>query len=435
MTRLQQIQKILNSLFQPFRWLFSQVSRAFYWSSGADLDILDQVPTEKNKYFGIGGTIIFTALMASFAGGYAFFTAFKDPQLSIFFGLFWGALIFNLDRYIVSTFGVGDGKKTISRQEVAEAAPRIVMAVVLGFVIATPLELKLFEREINAEISRKIALANIDLARELSQESNEIIIGYQDELRKIKAEIKSRQADLDRRYKNYQEAAELARNEELFGAVSGTPDCGPICRQLKATRDELESAWQEMQTLYRDLNAKDREREAELGRLIDEDEKRRMDGITRNERVQEQNDGLMARLEAMGTLTEGKPSLLFARILITMLFIFIEIAPILFKMMTERGPYDDILDRIKHEIKVQQLEAQSNVNEEINNRVRINTGRHKEKLAVEMMANKELLASIAEAQAEIAAAAIATWKEEQIKKVTESSASMINPESAGAEGA
>ena len=52
-----------------------------------------------------------------------------------------------------------------------------------------------------------------------------------------------------------------------------------------------------------------------------------------------------------------------------------------------------------------------------------------------MMANKELLASIAEAQAEIAAAAIATWKEEQIKKVTESSASMINPESAGAEGA
>jgi hypothetical protein len=435
MTRLQQLQKILNSLFQPLRWLFSQISRAFYWSSGADLDILDQVPTEKSKYFGIGGTIIFTALMASFAGGYAFFTAFKDPQLSIFFGLFWGALIFNLDRYIVSTFGVGDGKKTISRQEFAEATPRIVMAVVLGFVIATPLELKLFEREINAEISRENARAQKELVREFSQESNEIIIGHHDELRKINAEIKSRQADLDRRYADYQKAAELARNEELFGAVSGTPDCGPICRQLKATRDELESAWQENQTLYRELNAEDRGRVAELVGLIDEDEKRRMDVITRNERVQEQNDGLMARLEAMGTLTEGKPDLQFARLLITLLFIFIEIAPILFKMMTERGPYDDILDRIKHEIKVQQLEAQSNVNEEINNRVRINTGRHQEKLAVEMMANKELLASIAEAQAEIAAAAIATWKEEQIKKVAESSVSMINPESAGSEGA
>ena len=193
MTRLQQIQKILNSLFQPFRWLFSQVSRAFYWSSGADLDILDQVPTEKSKYFGIGGTIIFTALMASFAGGYAFFTAFKDPHLSIFFGLFWGALIFNLDRYIVSTFGVGDGKKTISRQEFAEAAPRIVMAVVLGFVIATPLELKLFEREINAQIREDIATANKQLEAEYSKTSDNMILDANKEIKSIENKISTRQ--------------------------------------------------------------------------------------------------------------------------------------------------------------------------------------------------------------------------------------------------
>lgn len=99
-----------------------------------DLDVLEQVPTEKSKYYGIGGTIVFTALMASFACGYAFHTAFKDSSLSVFFGLFWGALIFNLDRYIVS-FGVGDGKRTISRREALEAAPRLLMAALLGFVI------------------------------------------------------------------------------------------------------------------------------------------------------------------------------------------------------------------------------------------------------------------------------------------------------------
>lgn len=92
--------------------------------------------------------------MASLAGGYAFFTAFKSINLSIFFGIFWGALIFNLDRYIVSTFGVGDGKKTISLQEIKEALPRIVMAVILGIVIATPLELKIFEKEIEVEIEK-----------------------------------------------------------------------------------------------------------------------------------------------------------------------------------------------------------------------------------------------------------------------------------------
>ncbi len=141
------------------RFVFNPIERLFLWSSGADMDVLDQVPTEKSKYYGIGGTIVFTALMASFAGGYAFYTAFKNPALCIFFGLFWGALIFNLDRYIVSSFGVGDGKRTISRQEVLEAAPRLLMAALLGFVIATPLELKLFEGEIEARIQQKIAVA------------------------------------------------------------------------------------------------------------------------------------------------------------------------------------------------------------------------------------------------------------------------------------
>ena len=129
-----------------------KIKHFFWWASGAEISILKEFPTEHSKYFGVGGTIIFTALMASFAGGYAFYTAFKSVILSLFFGLFWGAMIFNLDRYIVSTFGVGDGKKTISKQELMEASPRILMAILLGFVIATPLELKIFKQEIDVEI-------------------------------------------------------------------------------------------------------------------------------------------------------------------------------------------------------------------------------------------------------------------------------------------
>ena len=94
---------------------------------------------------------MFTALMASFAGGYAFFTAFDDVILSCFFGVFWGALIFNLDRYIVSSTHKGsDG----SRLKIwRNALPRLVLAILLGFVISTPLELKIFESEIEAEIA------------------------------------------------------------------------------------------------------------------------------------------------------------------------------------------------------------------------------------------------------------------------------------------
>ena len=123
----------MKTIKQILNWPLNKLYQLFLWSSGADLDILEQAPTDKNKYYGIGGTIIFTALMATFAGGYAFFTAFKIPVLSVFFGLFWGALIFNLDRYIVSSFGVGDGKRTISKQELMEGAPRLINGYPIRF--------------------------------------------------------------------------------------------------------------------------------------------------------------------------------------------------------------------------------------------------------------------------------------------------------------
>lgn len=66
----------------------------FLWSSGASPEILKHVPSEKSKYFGIGGTILFTAMMATLAGGYAFYTAFQSTGLSVSFGIFWGCLIF-----------------------------------------------------------------------------------------------------------------------------------------------------------------------------------------------------------------------------------------------------------------------------------------------------------------------------------------------------
>ena len=131
------------------------------------------------------------------------------------------------------------------------------------------------------------------------------------------------------------------------------------------------------------------------------------------EEVSNQYNGFMARMEAFSRLKDNHPSLKLTGFLITLLFIFIEIAPILFKMMTERGPYDDIVDRIKHETKVRQLELQSNINQEINTAVRLHTEKHEHKLNAELQANKEILEAIAKAQQELAVVAIEKWKEEQ----------------------
>ena len=79
---------------------------------------------------------------------------------SLFFGAFWGLLIFNLDRYIVATIGKGDGTSKITKEEWKIARPRLLMAILLGIVIATPLELKIFEKEIETVVERlKIAVS------------------------------------------------------------------------------------------------------------------------------------------------------------------------------------------------------------------------------------------------------------------------------------
>lgn len=425
------------------KYPFQKLYKFFLWASGAELEILKQAPTDANKYFGIGGTIIFTSLMASFAGGYAFFTAFKNPVLSVFFGLFWGALIFNLDRYIVSTFGVGDGKRTISRQELIEAAPRLLMAMLLGFVIATPLELKLFEKEINAEISTQIAITNNTIIK--SGENDPVLTRLKEERKELQTNIKNR-TNLIEEKRIFWETANKDKNDEWnLGKFSGKKGKGGYYEDLKKIADDAEKAYTATKNSFNSLNAKDYKSIDEIDIKIKDRESLTQSDIENQRTIQAQNDGLIARLKALDNLMyqeipfyevqDGKKVLTkverektvvwYAKWLITLLFIFIEIAPIMFKMMTERGTYDDILDRIKHEAKVKQLLLQSNINEEINTAVKVHADKNSQKLNAELAANKDLLESIANAQAEIAQVAINEWKKEQLEKVKNTPSSMI----------
>jgi hypothetical protein len=428
------------------KYPFQKLYKFFLWSSGADLAILEKAQTDANKYFGIGGTIIFTSLMASFAGGYAFFTAFKSPIMSVFFGLFWGALIFNLDRYIVSTFGVGDGKRTISKQELIEAAPRLIMAMLLGFVIATPLELKLFEKEINAEISTQIAIVNSTIIK--SGENDPVLARLKDERKELLTNITNRNKIIEDKRSSWEKANKDKNDEWNLGKFSGKRGKGEVYDDLKKRADDLEISYIAAKNNFTALNSKGYKRIDEIDRKITLRETSTQTEIESRKTIQAQNDGLIARLKALDNLMyqeipyyeikNGEKELVrvereksvvwYAKWLITLLFIFIEIAPIMFKMMTERGTYDDILDRIKHEAKVKELLIQSNINQEINMAVKVHKDKSEQKLNAELLANKDLLKSISSAQAEIAKVAIEEWKKEQLDKVIKNPSSMIKSE-------
>ncbi|MGM0947149.1 MAG: DUF4407 domain-containing protein [Bacteroidota bacterium] len=411
---------------KAFKFIWKQFYNLFIWSSGADMEVLEQVPMEKNKFYGIGGTIVFTALMATFAGGYAFYTAFDNTFLSVFFGFFWGALIFNLDRYIVSSFGVGDGEKTISRQEIIEATPRLIMAIILGLVISTPLELKLFESEINAEIKRLNDVTTQELEFNFSAQADSLAATYQSEISELDENIQFRNSEI----RDLKEKRDIAYEKymcELNGTCgTGLPGEGPVFREAKENYNRLNGEFQEIEQRYNELNQQSLEDKRLKQNEIERIRQEARNKIASLKTEYESRDGLLARLEALGSLTSKDASLWAAKWLITLLFVFIEIAPILFKMMTERGPYDDIIDFKKHQVKVKQMLLTSNINEEINTEVKINSEKSAQKLEAELLANKEVLKKIATAQAEIVSAAIDKWKKEQIKRAKDDPGDIIS---------
>src|SRR5947207_8095818 len=124
-----------------------------WWCAGAHQDLLKQFPSEHAKYSGLGGVLLATFVLASISAGYAVYTVFVNWVWAIGFALVWGLIIFNFDRFLVSTMR----KYGISRRkQLWMAVPRMILALLIGFTIARPLELKIFEKEINVKMAENL---------------------------------------------------------------------------------------------------------------------------------------------------------------------------------------------------------------------------------------------------------------------------------------
>ena len=113
----------------------------------------------------LGGIIVATGVMAGIAGGYAFYTIFEPrgsaieqefslpvSLLSVIFGMIWGLMIFNIDRFIVTSTGKGDGTEAITWEEFKGAIPRIIMGAIIAITISKPVEIRMFKTEIDTQL-------------------------------------------------------------------------------------------------------------------------------------------------------------------------------------------------------------------------------------------------------------------------------------------
>jgi len=434
--------------------------------SGADKEILDQCTIkEKNKFIGIGSTLILTAVLASLSGGYAIYSTFDSVVISIIIGIFWGIVIFSLDRYIVTSID----KKGEWWNQLLTALPRLLMAFVLAITISKPLELRLFQDAVNksmGEISDasisgcesdwnterdKHAKRKSELEKERKQKTEEIynkdgiyndFVKKQDDLKSIN---NGKQNSIN------QNNPIIARGTS-YPIVGYREDGSPI-KTVKRTADAI-NAKKENESLKQSItenNIKINEIETEkierkktlktqvetteaqyskqingVQQQIDDHNTKRSGFIADCTSRSKNAKDLPAQLQALSKLTKENESIAWASLLITLLFVILETAPVVVKLLSSKGTYEEILETKEYAISMKQKIKISNLNDEINTVLKISTEKNKNKLDAELKGNSELLNEIALAQADIAKVAIAKWKDDEIAKLQNGQNNHIN---------
>ena len=289
----------------------------FLTCSGVDKNLIENCSNgEQNKYVGIGATVFFTAIMATIAGSYALFTVFDNLYAAVFFGIIWGLLIFNLDRFIVATI-----KKYNSKwKEFVQASPRILLAVIIAIVISKPLELKLFEKEINKVLLTEKNQMTLDNKTQIAAQFTPEIAKTNSEIMGLKQEIILKETTTNTLYETYIAEAEGRKGTKLLGK-------GPV---YKEKREKHDAALAALSVLKKENSEKIKAKELLIL------------GLQENQKTSENNtqpiinnfDGLMARINALSKLPWLPSFFIF------LLFLAIETSPIFAKLISPKGEYD-----------------------------------------------------------------------------------------------
>lgn len=325
----------------------------FLFCSGVESTVLEKCPTDRNKYAGIGATVFFTGVLAFFSSGYALFTVFDSYAMAGVFGLIWGLMIFNLDRYIVMSMK-RNGKWG---RDFMVAFPRLLMAVLLALVISKPLELKIFEKEIRAEM--------VQMEQEVfKQQEDRVKVRYQTQIEDLRSQALALKAEITAKTAYRDSLAKTAVQEADGTGGSRKKNLGPIYRAKKDAADqaqiELNNFVLENQPLIREKELAAQQFEQSTQKDIAQLDRGRYDGFA-------------ARLDALSRLADRSLAIFYASIFITLLFVAVETAPILVKLISYRSPYDFVLDQQEQVYQMAHLEQTTLLSNSVKNKLKVDT--------------------------------------------------------------
>lgn len=320
----------------------SWIMKTLWSAAGGDKQILERATySDQVKYMCLGGIVAATGMMAGLAGGYAFYTIFapKDENgwlldsplhlvMATIFGCIWGLIIFNIDRFIVTSTGTGDGTEKITWDEFKGAIPRIIMGIIIAITISKPIEIRMFQTEIQSQLIVK-------------KNQQEFI--YRDAAKnRYDGTIKTNDNAI-LLYENGIFLKKASYESAINNAKSVCPSGGISCSV--ATHRQL---WQVANNEELDWNNTKSRNQPLIDTLVAENKglnQRKTHDLNDAHKDSQSLDGLLERIKIAGELDP------IISLFITLLFLAIELTPIFFKMMLIKSPYDYIYENEKELVK------------------------------------------------------------------------------------
>ncbi|MFG2826393.1 DUF4407 domain-containing protein [Streptomyces sp. NPDC048434] len=334
--------------------------------TGVDEHLLAKVGYERSRYTALGGVVLGTSVIAAFSmWNFATEALGRTSFLAVIPTVIWMLFILNLDRWLVTP-------QPNARRRAGPLLLRLLIALVLGAVVAEPLVLRIFATAVEERITDE---RNTDLdqlrgnllrcnpvpsATEASSPTGcgRYVLsfgatpgGQSDELSSLRAEsaVLQKRVDqdndkleaLDTEVRN--ECRQLIRNAST-GLYQRTSECLRMREKAKDYRSvhRTEENERRLAAMHGRTAAMEGKVTASRGTFL----QARAAGIERRlakERAKQKEIGVLERMGALDGLAGGN-TVLFAGIwLVRALFVLLDALPVLVKFLSGESAYDRML--------------------------------------------------------------------------------------------
>jgi hypothetical protein len=399
---------IVNILIAPFKMFarflagYTTARDFFWWCAGVHRPSIKTAETDHAKYVGMGFTVFITGILACLSGGFAMSSMTDSTFWVVVFAIIWGSMIFNFDRFIVTS---------MREKNFLAFLPRFVMATVIALTMSKPMEIWIFKSQIDFQIKKDTEQNRTDMTVELKKSLN---------INDLEQEVKNKEirkdSISDRKENAPTEIATVKTTSDRFDQVSQSnkkvleinlAQISSLTKDLEKKRasgryhidvyDKDNKRWRKKSTpewkrIEADINTKiaalnkinnnlvqdatrlqaemirvsqevsiDKGREVlSLSQDVDTTKKQLANAKAKYERkMQEYNEyidqsgkGFVGQLSALHTLSAENNSMWLISNFIMLLFWVIETAPIFAKLVLPKTAYDEEIEEFEKTLKI-----------------------------------------------------------------------------------